>query len=260
MSYGLKMVRIVACDWNRTLFEEPYDSDFFFGLIRKLALLSLGALDIKSTFRLLKAKHACSVLLERCLDLEPTDSSNRAALVREMVETLNTFVIRGISEVVLERYLSEYATRTANRLDKRLLTPLAKLHDEFGIPTIVLSSGCAPGIRHALDKVNFPFELVIANDFERKNGYLEKFNVKVYGNKGALLRDILSMRNITCDEAVFIGDDWEDRECFEMVKFPIVSFHASQQSKTLLSKACNAFVPGDAVDLEGFIGARREQC
>jgi len=250
------MIRIAVCDWNRTLFEDPYDSAFFFGLMRKSAFDRFRAVNLKRLFGLLKTHYECESLLKRCLRLEATDSQARAELVSAIVEILNRHIIQGIPARLLDAYLDEYALRAATRLDQRLLGPLTRLHRDFGLTVVVLSSGCQSGIERTLTKVGFPFESVIANSFEREGDCLTRFKITVYGNKGAILKDLLQEKRVDLGEAAFIGDDWEDRDCFEMVGLPVVSFFASQENKALLAKTCHAFVPKTEVDVEKLLCPR----
>lgn len=246
------MIKVLVCDWNKTLFQEAYELSFFSGLIKEVARKHMCALNGRGVLNVFKTYVVCKKLYNECAGPVSTTDTRRESL-RVVVEVLNDRVIRGITVAQLETYIEKYSRKACAFLDTELVDLLARVHRDFRVNLFVISSGCKPAIESVLRRARFPFNSVMANGFEIQNGMVEQFKFNIYGNKKSVLQKILSEKQINLENVGFIGDDWEDRECFEAVGFPIVSFYASEVNKNLLAQHCGAFVPKSRVDLEAFI-------
>lgn len=254
-SSTITMIEAIVCDWNKTLFKDAHESEFFTGLIKKVAFSFPNYLNLRKLYQALEARRICREIYSKYLiNRVVSRQEDRARFFGKIIEVLNNRVIEGTPSSLLKTYVEEYAIGALRRLDWDLLNCLATVHRKYSTPVLIISSGCATAIKRTLELAKFPFESVIANDFEMKDDKLiSRFNWAIYGNKGLILQSILRQKGLSLDEVAFIGDDWEDRDCFRMAKFPIVSFYADENSRARLVEYLNVFAPRSAIELESFL-------
>lgn len=243
------MLRAVICDWNRTLFGDEYEIEFFLGLAKRAAMTSFAGLKLTQLYRLWKAKKRCEARCQQ-LVLGAPIGIQRAALLEEIVNLMNQVLVRGLPNEVLNRYIPNYATEARKRLDQKLLRPLKRVREEHGVLLGIISSGCDVAIKETLAADGYQFDFVRANYFQRDGDTLRAFKLEIFDNKLEVLKVALLERKIKLDNVMYIGDDWQDHECLQAVRFPIISFLARAEVRADFQRTLNAFVPNTEEEFE----------
>lgn len=244
------MLKAVICDWNRTLFEDEYEIEFFRGLARRAARQFLAEFDLARLLRLWRAKKRCEALYKQVAG--PSVAIQRETLAR-ILDIMNRAAISGLETKVLDKYLPVYAAEAKHRLDQRLLRPLRRLRQQYPVLLGIISSGCDVAIMQTLTAGGCPFDFVKANRFQGNGSWVEAFELEVYDNKKALLQTTLTERGIDPKATMYIGDDWQDMECLGSVRFPVVSFLARPETRDSLKREVNAYAPGSEEDFAGYL-------
>lgn len=237
--------------------EDDYESKFFIGLTKKIILSYPNIVKLKKVCNVLQTLASARKLCKSRNDSNTSSKKDHGCLLKTIMDRLNASVLSCVPETLLRNFIKEFAKKSCNRLDGRLIHSLTTIHEDFGVPLVIISSGCSDAIEQTLRLVHFPVHMIVANQFERCGNTIVGFKLDIYGNKGKILQKILADRGLTTDETVFIGDDPQDEECFKMVKFPIVSFLADENDRKFLVKECNAFAPATEDELMAFI---RSEC
>ena len=176
----------------------------------------------------------------------------------EMFKIYNPQVIDGLPLSFIHRSVNRYAARkeTQYKLDRRILRPIHSFH-QGGKVTGILSSGYGYGIDRILSVAGFRrcFDFRIANSFKREGGRATAFILKIYKNKHQFLLEALSHRNLDGDRTVYIGNSEDDEGCFDIVRYPIVAFLASDEFKERCASRYKAFVPEDERDLMNYLSS-----
>lgn len=143
----------------------------------------------------------------------------------------NDNVFCGTPDGIVRSAVEKYAAKAAEKIDMHLLKAIEDLHSNGN--TGILSTGYSDGIIKTLSGIGIvPFHTITANDIEWNNGKAIKFNLNIYNNKEKFLEDVfLKEHGYRPDETAYIGDTEEDEKCFEMVKYPIASFFATDGFK-----------------------------
>lgn len=243
------MIKAIICDWNRTLFEDRYEDIFFKGLFKEIVFRPETLCNIFKLVKLWTAKRQCEHIYKGG-GINKEDSGGKIELI---VDIMNGKVIKRLPVSVLEKYTEKYANHACKRLDERLLRPLKELHNGSKVILGIISSGYRTGIKKTLAKKGYYFDFIEANDFEEDEGRIRCFGLKIYRDKKALLRKALSDRKLDKQVVAYIGDDWQDIECFKEVGFPIVSFLAEKSFKDTCRKELNAFVPVEEEECRNYI-------
>jgi phosphoserine phosphatase len=240
---------MVICDWNGTLFRDRLEEAFFLGLCRRAFFASFRSMSLRKITSLVVAGARC---YREYLSARGRQDKTLNHIAR-IVTTLNPHVFAGLSQRDLEAYARKYAQEIRPRLDERLLGPLTDLHTETSVPLGVVSSGCREGIAAALEHSGHPFDFVIANEFRMKGRKVEEFELSVMDNKADVLNRYLTEQAIDPAEVMYIGDSWQDEECFRAVGMPVVSFWATPENKQRFAKTCGAFVPETREDFQRYL-------
>ncbi len=244
------MLKAVVCDWNRTLFEDEYEIEFFRGLAQRAARNFLTRWKLAKLFRLWQAKKRCEAIYRRVAGVPLVNQ--KAALI-EVLEILNRAVIDGLPNGVLDNYLPDYAVEARCRLDQRLLRPLRQARERHGLLLGIISSGCDTAIKRTLTVGGFSFDFVKANEFDRNGRRVGAFRLQIYDNKAEILRTFLAERGIESSAVMYIGDDFQDEECMRMVRFPVVSFLAHPENRLSLQKGVNAYAPDSEEEFDRYL-------
>ena len=231
------MLKLVICDWNRTLFEDKYEEIFFRGLSRHVLLQAVKKFNIPKVYILWRIKNKCNNLLLQV--------NNGDKYIKDIINILNENIIRDLPLGFLNEYTKKYAKNAVKRLDKRILEPLKRLRLSKGIKLGIISSGYISGIEQTLKNAGYIFDFIKANDFEINGDTLIRFKLDVFNNKKEILKKVLTDYSMNSKETIYIGDDWQDEECFEEVGYPVVSFLAEEKYKKSFSGKFSAFVPED---------------
>jgi 3-deoxy-D-manno-octulosonate 8-phosphate phosphatase KdsC-like HAD superfamily phosphatase len=64
---------------------------------------------------------------------------------------------------------------------------------------------------------------------------------------------ILKERNLEAKRVVYIGDSLDDKGCFELIGYPVVSLLAGEELKKRFCSEFKAFVPKDEADLAAYL-------
>jgi len=56
------VLRLVICDWNRTLFEDEYEIEFFRGLAKQAARTFVKNFSFGKLYRLWQARRQCEIM------------------------------------------------------------------------------------------------------------------------------------------------------------------------------------------------------
>ena len=243
------MLRLIACDWNGTLFRQKLEEAFFirfcqetfFRAVRRMQIgrvASLGFMALRCYRRYFAAK------------LYP---AHAPTYIGKTVDVINEKVFRGTPCEELNAYVAEYARRIQPRLERRLLEPLRRAREQFGVPLGIVSLGCRPGIAAALDLAGCPFDFVLANDFEMDGDVVEGFRFEINENKADVLSEYLTSQDIDPADVMYIGDSPQDEGCLQLVGMPVLSFWATDEHKRRFARDHRAFVPRTVVDFEGHI-------
>ena len=226
------MIKLIICDWNRTLFEDRFEEVLFKIIFKDRVLDSIRRFDIRKLSILAKTRKECNILFGKARH----DESHKYTLIRQIIDQLNNNVIKGLKVSDLRRITSKYTAGAVARLDKRILDPLKTTIDRSHIKVGILSSGYYDGISEILFKAGIKPDFIIANNFIIKNGVVEVFQLDILLNKLSVLKEVLAKHNIDLSETMYIGDDWQDEECFKSVGYPMVSFFADEHCKKNFAK------------------------
>lgn len=240
------MLRMIACDWNGTLFRDKLEEAFFIRFCQQTFLravrrrqigrvASLGFMAVRCFRRYFAAK------------LFPMRAPK---YIGKTVDVINEKVFRGTPRGELDAYVAEYARRIQPRLERRLLDPLQRAREQFGVPLGIVSLGCRPGIAAALDVAGCPVDFVLANDFEMDGDVVDGFRFEITDNKADVLAEYLAEREIDPADVMYIGDSPQDEGCLKLVGIPVLSFWATDEHKRQFARDHRAFVPETATDFE----------
>lgn len=238
------------CDWNRTLFEDEYEIEFFRGLARCAGMSFLKQLKFQSLFRLYWAKKQCENMYQNTAH---STKNHSQFFFREILAILNHGFIRNLPNTVLTDYLPSYAKEATSRLDQRPIRPLMRSREDRGLKVGILSSGCGIAIKKTLEANKSGIDFIKANSFEEKNGRLQSFKLDIYDNKAEALKTFLEEMQILPNETMYIGDDWQDEECLRSVRYPVVSFLAHPEIRTHFKEEVKAYAPENEAEFSRFI-------
>jgi len=243
------MLRLIVCDWNGTLFSDTLEETFFFGLCRRAAWRTAARGRLLKLCRLAWAGVRC---LRQYL-VARRDRQHVPRYIKRIVAMLNRDVFSGMHRAELDAYVQRYARRVQPRLDGRLLEPLKALRAEAGVPIGVMSSACRRGIEAALALAGLRPDFIVANDFRMDGDLTAGFEFAVAENKGELLRQFLTERNVQPADVMYVGDSPQDEMCFRLVGMPVMSFLATEVHRQGFGADCQAFAPADQAAFEQFL-------
>jgi len=243
------MLRLIACDWNGTLFRDTLEEAFFLGFCRREFLRAVRGRELARVWDLSGLALRCyrRYLLAR---LHPEQAPEHVARIVEMI---NEKVFRGVPRANLDAFTAEYARRIQPRIDRRLIGPLRAVRRESGVPLAIVSLGCREGIEAALARAGCPADAVLANQFRFRGEAVEEFAFTIRYNKARVLSDFLAERGIAPAEVMYVGDSPQDEGCLRLVGMPVLSFWATREHKKLFARRHEAFVPQNESEFEDYI-------
>ena len=244
------MLKLIICDWNRTLFTDYYEETFFKGIFQKVFLRSLKNIQLLKAIRLLKTSKKIKDLFRLAKEGK---NQEKLGCIKEILGLLNKNITQELHADFLESYAQDYADRAGNRLDRRILNPLRDIQEKYGIKLGIISSGYSKGIKYTLEKNGYKFDFIVANDFIIGSDKVVSFELKILDNKEGVLKEILLLNRMSSDEVMYIGDDLLDKNCLAMVRFPMVSFLASDENKKIFSEKANIFMPKSEEDMQAYL-------
>jgi phosphoglycolate phosphatase-like HAD superfamily hydrolase len=231
------MLKLVICDWNRTLFKDYFEETFCRQVFKTVAVKALMNFNISEIISLVFVAFKAKRLLWRARQGKSTDS------IYELVELLNKDLFSKIAKNDLNKLLKAYVQAGMAKLDLRILKPLQSLKERKNIRLGIISSGYYQGIKQILENSGFTFDFIIADDFLTIGPQGMRFELKVNSNKGDILKQIIKEEKVESENVMYIGDDSRDENCFPEVGFPVAAFLATDENKRRFKKAYNAFVP-----------------
>lgn len=241
--------KAIIADWNGTLISDRNETPILKNIAVDIAK-SLFPFHPLKLARLFKAQQELNKLYQEKRRDEEFD------FVREMYRIYNEKIIKGAPMSVIRRSVGRYVTKpeVQEKLDFRILKILRKYHDEN--KTIgVFSAGYADGIDRILVASGYrdSFDFLVADTLEENDGKASRLLLKIYKHKAPLLKKMLEDIKIDPDETVYIGDSEDDEGCFQLVRYPVVSFFARDDFKKHCAKTYGAFVPRSEKDLMEFL-------
>lgn len=136
--------------------------------------------------------------------------------------------MKGTPLTTVERLADEYAMlgKTRDALDTETLRVIDGVDRE--IYRAIVSTNYGRLIRKELDLAGFEetFDDVVANCLRTTDDMIDEFDLSVVSDKGRVVRDLLSARDISYREAAFIGDGEDDIPALDLVENPIVPWRA----------------------------------
>ena len=235
----------VICDWNGTLIEYRDERPILENIARDLFRASIPFHPFRMV-RILRARTKLEMLYKEGRREAEFD------FVREMFRVYNERIINGLAVSFICRSVDKYANeeQTQAKLDHRVLRVIKEYH-ELGKTTGIFSAGYEYGIRRIIAVAGYSkyFDFYEADHLKENNGRATEFGLSIYRNKPRLLVKLLRDRNLDTSRVAYIGDSEDDEGCFEIVKYPIVSFAATNEQKEICARKYKAFVPEDEMDL-----------
>ena len=239
----------IISDWNRTITRDRDEKPL-------LKTIAVDLFKASIPFHFIRAARLLNVRAE----LESLYWQGRQDaefdFVREMFTIYNRKIINGLPISFIHRSVNRYAARreTQHKLDRRILRLIRSRH-QGGKTTGILSAGYGYGIDRVLTVAGFRrhFDFLIANSFKQEGGRATEFLLNIYKNKPQSLQRALRRRNIDENRTVYIGDSEDDEGCFEIARYPVVAFLATEELKQRCASRYKAFVPQDEKDLANYL-------
>jgi len=239
----------VICDWNGTLIADRNESPILASIANGIFKNSFPLHPLRMR-RLLRAKEAISTLPREKPD-DPGYNYSRA-----IIRIYNEEIINGAPVSAINRAMDKYACmqQTLDKLDHRVLQPVRECY-RAGKVTGILSAGLKYGIERILNAGGYSecFSFTEADEIRQKNGKAIEYPLSIYQRKPGLLLNLLKERALKANQVAYLGDSEDDEGCFEIVKYPIVSFFTPEEQKEEFASKYKAFVPEDEKDLSRYL-------
>ena len=97
------------------------------------------------------------------------------------------------------------------------------------------------------------FSFTMADEISQNNGKAIEYALNIYQRKQGLLLNLLEEKELNADNVAYIGDSEDDEGCFEVVKYPVISFFTPVEQKEKYASKYKAFVPKDEKDLVRYL-------
>lgn len=243
------MLKAIICDWNRTLFPDEYEEGFFGGLCTRAFVRSLVQVQVRRTFRLMGLAQKCYRLLQRAR----RDRARTPAYIAVVTALMNRYALKGLPATFIAHYVESYARRSARRLDRRLLDPIAEVRRRHGVRVGILSSGCQSGIRRTLELAGHEVDFILANEFVYRGDLVDHFRITVMRNKLPLLERVLAELDVPPEQTMYVGDSLQDEQCFRHVAHPVLSFWTRPEERERFRDDCGAFCPPTQDDFRRYL-------
>lgn len=242
-------VDVIICDWNGTLIEYRDEKPVLENTARDVFRASFPFHPFKM-MRILRARRELERLYLRA------QRGNEFDFIREMFKVYNERIIGGTPVTTILRSIEHYAFKpqTLAKLDRRVLQPVRERH-QAGKTAGIFSAGYGHGIERILAAAGYDkdFDFIEADVLKQNSGRAIGFGLDIYKKKAPLLEKLLRDRNIDAGKVAYLGDNEDETGCFEMVKYPIVAFIATDELKQKFARAYKAFVPQDEKDLANYL-------
>ncbi len=239
---------IIISDWNGTLIEDR-DEALIFGFIgRGLVKDSLPFHPLRF-LRLIKAKRQLEALPDGFELL--ADGYNIETL--KQMHQICSRVLQGVEIDSITRRVNLYASDASKRLEERMLRPIQEMHRQ-GKQTGILSIGYRYGIGRILSVGGYGevFDFIEANDLRTKGSKISSLSFRI--DKARWLTELLSYLSVSPGKTIYIGDANPDEPCFEMVRYPVVSFLATEDFKQHCARKFGVqCVPESEADLRKYL-------
>lgn len=239
----------IISDWNGTIIKNRDEKPI-------LETIAIDLFKASIPFHLVRAARLLNVRAELQSLYWQGRQDTEFDFVEEMFKIYNRGVINGLPISFIHRSVDRYAARreTQQILDRRILRPIRFCHQR-GKTTGILSSGYGYGIDRVLTVAGYRhyFDFREANAFKHKGGRAIEFLLNIYKNKPQLLLRALRHRNLDERMTVYIGDSEDDEGCFEIARYPIVAFFATEELKERCASRYEAFIPQDEKDLANYL-------
>jgi phosphoserine phosphatase len=246
---------MIVCDWNGTLFRDPLEERFFFGLCRRAFYKAVRSGSLRRISSLLW----CAAMCFREYFSAKGRKMKTLSHIANIVKFLNPAVFSGMTRAELEEYAWKYAFDIQKLLDMRLISPIRRAARDHSIPVAVISSGCREGIVPALELQGLEIREIVANEFDiGEDGLTRGFDFRIAENKADLLRELLESSGVKSRDVMYIGDSLADTGCFEEVGFPVVSFYADQDRRERFVRRYGSFAPVDQEDFDEYLRSALE--
>lgn len=241
------MVKLIICDWNRTLFEDYFEETFCASVFKFVGAKEAKKVNIPEIISLITLAFKSKQLVGCAKQGKVIDT------ITELIELLNKGLFSKITKGDLTKLLETYVKAGKAKLDLRILEPLRSLKERKNVRLGIISSGYYWGIKQKLEKNGFLFDFIIANDFLPVVPQGVRFEFKISSNKADILKQIIREEKVGREDVIYIGDDSRDENCFREVGFPVVSFLAVGKDKQRFKNTYNAFVPLDQNGFEKYL-------
>ena len=238
------MVKLLICDWNRTLCRDYFEEGYFGGICWRVFFRALVEGDVARCLSLMRVGVKCYRLFWRAM----WHHDRALDYIEQITELINEGVISGLGLRFVDEFTARYARRTARKLDGRILGPMREARERFGLRVGVISSGSRRGIERAMAEAGCGADFVLANDFIVASGAVAGLALRIMRNKADVLDDLLAREGLDPADVMYVGDSRHDEECLRRVGWPVVSFLARKKDKPLFARRCGAFVPEKADD------------
>ncbi len=244
-------VNAILCDWNGTVIQYRNESPLLESVAKDLFKASIPLHPLRMA-RILRAKKEL-----KSLQMEANHEAEYD-VVKETFRIYNTKIINGVPASLIRRSVATYAHRrqTQDKLDYRLLRPVKECH-QAGKSTGIFSAGYGYGIEMILTVAGYNtyFDFYEADHLCEVSGRAIGFGLNIYKRKPELLLQLIGDRNIDARRTAYLGDSEDDEGCFEIVRYPVVAFFATDALKQRCARKYKAFVPEDEADLANYFGS-----
>lgn len=242
-------IEMIICDWNGTLIEYRDEKPVLENTARDVFKASFPFHPFKM-MRILRARRELERLYQRA------QRGNELDFIKEMFKVYNERIVKDTPVSTILRSIEKYASspQTQAKLDHRVLRPVNERH-QAGKTTGIFSAGYGHGIERILVAADYnkDFDFIEADVLRQNGGKAIGFGLDIYKKKAPLLQKLLQERGIDAGKVAYIGDNEDEAGCFEMIKYPIVAFMATDGLKQKFARAYKAFVPKDEKELANYL-------
>ncbi len=207
---------LIVSDWNRTLIEDTDDKP----VLKQIAMDELGHCGKRPWLwdRVVKL-YMTKKKLEKMTAQYSDDPESQAELLRATYELYNTRVLDGMPLERIGRSVKKYGTGARDRLDEETLDGLICCK-QSGIVTGILTSAFHDGVVATLGKLvaEHDFAFIYASMMKNNpDGTAKGIELQNYDNKPETLKKILDKAKADPKKVVYMGDDFRDELCAELV-------------------------------------------
>jgi len=199
-------------------------------------------------FHLLKADKKFELLKE---EKKMTENFEYSA---DIIKFFNENFVKGLPTNYIYSCISKAVWKkdVSKDISKKMLRVFAKLRKQISYMAI-LSDNSQIGILEMLYKMKFVeiFDDIVGTNLISEDRIVVGFGYETEGKKHKRLLTMLKEKDLS--NTAYIGDGMNDTNCFEIVKFPIVSPYASDSFKQMCGVKYKAFVPKDESDLKDYV-------